>query len=75
MATIIGKFEKYGNVIEYTISDEQQAKIVARLMEYYSSHHHFGEGIHQDDDSIMEAPSVLSDICDNIIEFKEISNE
>lgn len=72
MSNITGKFKKYGDqVIEYCITDSQKDKIVERLLEYYKEHCHFGEGIHQDDDSIIEAPSVLSDICDNIIEFKE----
>jgi len=72
---IIGSFEKYGNVITYDISDEQKDKIVNRLIAYYSTHLYFGEGIHQDDDSIIDAPSVLSDICDDIIEFKEVPKE
>ncbi len=71
MATIKGSFKKYDSVITYEITDEQKDKIVKRLIKYYSKHCHFGEGIHQDDDSIIEAPSVLSDICDDIIKFKE----
>lgn len=69
---IKGQFEKYGDVIKYNISDEQKDKIIHRLIEYYADpkHCHFGEDIHQDDDSIIDAPSVLSDICDNIIQFK-----
>ena len=67
---IKGSFEKYGDTITYDITDEQKDKIIARLIQYYSTHCHFGEGIHQDDDSIIDAPYVLSDICDNIIQFK-----
>ena len=68
-----GSFEKYGDTYTYDITDEQKDKIVQRLIEYYADpkHCHFGEGIHQDDDSIIDAPGVLSDICDNIIEFKD----
>lgn len=71
MGTIKGLFTKYGDtLVNYEITDEQKDKIVERLIKYYSTHCYFGEGIHQDDDSIIDAPSVLSDICDNIIEFK-----
>jgi hypothetical protein len=69
--TIKGSFEKYGDTISYEITDEQKDKIVERVIKYYSTYSHFGEGIHQDDDSLIEAPNVLSDICDDIIEFKE----
>lgn len=72
---ITGSFKKYDSIITYDITEEQKDRIVARLIEYYSTHLHFGEGIHQDDDAIIEAPSVLSDICDNIIEFKTVSQD
>ncbi len=72
MATIKGSFEKFGDTITYEITNEQKDKIVERLIKYYSEHCHFGEGIHQDDESILNAPEVLSDICDDIIEFKEV---
>lgn len=72
---IKGSFEKYGDTISYEITDEQKDRIVERLIEYYSTYCHFGEGIHQDDNSLIEAPSVLSDICDDIIKFKSESKE
>jgi hypothetical protein len=75
MPTIKGQFIKYGSTkYSYEITEEQQRKITERVLEYYADKRHccFGEGIHQDDDSIINAPSVLSDICDNIIEFKEV---
>lgn len=75
MSTIKGSFEKYGDTISYEITDEQKDRIVKRLIEFYSTYCHFGEGIHQDDDSLIEAPSVLSDICDDIIKFKSESKE
>ncbi len=66
-----GSFQKYGKKVSYEVTDEQKDQILKRLMEYYSEHCHFGEGIHQDDASIIEAPTVLSDICDDILEFQE----
>lgn len=66
-----GSFKKDEYVISYDINDKQKNEIVKRLIKYYSTHLWFGEGIQQDDDSIIDAPSVLSDICDDIIEFEE----
>jgi hypothetical protein len=67
---IKGEFEQFGYKSSYEINEEQQHKIIERLIKYYSTHCYTGEGIHQDDDSIIDAPSVLSDICDKIIKFK-----
>jgi hypothetical protein len=68
---ISGHFIKYGDtIVSYEITNEVKNAIVERLLEYYQKYDHIGEGIHQDDDSIINAPSVLSDIADNIICFK-----
>ena len=66
-----GDFQKYGNTISYVITDEQKDKIISRLLEYYTEHGYIGEVIQQDDDALLMAPYVLSDICDNFIEFTE----
>lgn len=72
MATIKGSFIKYGNVkVSYEITDETKDKIIERLIQYYSEHLWYGEGIHQNDDAQIEAPIVLSHICDVIIQFEE----
>jgi hypothetical protein len=70
--TLIGKFEKYDGsvVVSYRITNEQKDQIVGRLLQYYEKYCHDGEGIHQDDDSILNAPEVLSYIADLIIDFK-----
>lgn len=70
MSTIKGSFEGFDSDVRYEITDEMKDKIVARLIEYYSTHLWFGEGIQQDDSSIIDAPEVLSDICDDIIKFE-----
>jgi len=74
MAAIKGEFTKYNGeiTVRYNITDAMKDKIIARLLKYYQKHHHDGEGIHQDDDSIIEAPSVMSDIADDIIKFEVI---
>jgi hypothetical protein len=72
--TIIGSFTKNDKTISYEITDEQQRKIIDRLIQYYAApnHSHNGDGILADeDDSMYQSPDVLADICDNIIEFKE----
>lgn len=73
MATLSGKFEKYHGslTVKYKITDKMKDKIIHRLLEYYNKNCHSGESIHHNDDSILESPSVLSDIADNIIHFKE----
>ena len=72
MAEIIGSFEKYDGdvVVKYKITEDMQEAIVKRLLKYYKKNQHDGEGIYQDDDSIIDAPIVLSDIADDIIEFQ-----
>jgi hypothetical protein len=68
--TIKGEFADEDRIISYEITEEQQHRIIARLIDYYSNYLYTGEGFCQNDDSIIEAPCVLSDICDKIIEFK-----
>lgn len=72
---ITGSFKDNDVIVTYDISDEQKDMIITRLIEYYSTNGYIGEVIHQDDDAIIDAPSVLSDICDNIIEFKTTNIE
>ncbi len=68
--TITGSFENFGDKVTYEITEEKKNLIVKRLIDYYSKNCYFGEAIHQDDDSIIDAPSVLADIADDIIKFK-----
>lgn len=76
--SIIGSFIKYGDTkVNYTITPDQQRKIIETLMTYYEKYCHIGEGIYQDDNSIIYAPKVLSEITDKYINWKEeeIENE
>ena len=70
-----GSFKKYGSKVTYDITDEQKDAICERLIEYYSEYGFFGECIQQNDDATIEASVVLSDICDEIIIFKEEEDE
>jgi len=61
---------KYGDKITYKVSDEIKEKIIDRIIEYcQETGCYSGESLHQCDDGIMEAPSVMSDIIDDIIEM------
>lgn len=68
-----GTIIKYGGDLElkYNITAEKKDLICKRLLEYYEKYCHDAECIHQDDDSIIEAPCVLAEIADGIIKFKE----
>jgi len=72
-----GIIRKYDGELEllYNITPEMKDKICKKLIWYYTKYCHDAEGIHQDDDSIIEAPVVLAEISDNIIKFKELSEE
>ncbi len=67
-------FKYNDSIVKCDLTEDKIVKIINRLMEYYEKHGYIGEVIHQDDDAILEAPSVLSDICDDIIEFKSEDN-
>lgn len=59
-------------VVEFEKTPEICEKVFDYLIEnYYCMQKSFsGEVIMQDDDSIIEAPHILSKIADNIIKFK-----
>lgn len=62
--------------IQYKDDDDIKQKVFDRVIKYFVDHQSFhGEVIHQNDDCIIDAPSVLSDIADNIIHFEVESNE
>ena len=61
-----GKFDD----CSYEITEEKKDKIINRLLEYYEKNECSGEGIYQNDQSQIDAIEVMSDIADNIIQFK-----
>lgn len=62
--------KSYGDV-SYDDSQEVKDAVFARVMEYFVKHEIFdGESLHQMDNPIIDAPNVLSDICDDIIKFE-----
>lgn len=59
-----------GYSVDYECSDEVKDAIFERVIQYFIEHEVFhGESIHQMDNPIIDAPNVMSDICDNIIKF------
>ena len=68
------KFEDY--TIEYSDTDETKSEVFNRLIEFFIKHEAFnGEAIYQNDNPLLDAPELLSDIAENIIQFKHTWNE
>ena len=58
-------------IYEYEITPEKKDAIVNRILEYCVANNCVnGETLHQSDDCLIDAPNVLSDIIDDIIEFE-----
>lgn len=57
-------------VVEYFETPELIKAIYDKIIKYYKTHENFsGEGIMQSDDCIIDAPSLLCDIADDLIKF------
>lgn len=57
--------------VKVNITDEKKDKIVERILQYCKENNCVeGETLHQSDDCLLEAPGVLSDIIDDIMEFE-----
>jgi len=73
----------YNNIVEFDlydgdmkvkieITEEKKNAIVARILDYIKTYNcTSGEKLHQDDDCIMYAPEVLSDIIDDILNIEK----
>ncbi len=58
-------------IVEYDDSDSVKQAVFDRVLEYFKEFESFhGESICQRDDTIIDAPYVLSDIADDILKFK-----
>lgn len=67
------EFDIYdGNVkVSVDITEEKKQLIVDRILQYCKDENCVsGEKLHQNDDCIINAPDVLSDIIDNILKFE-----
>jgi len=57
--------------VTYEDTPEVRDKVFERVLEYVKKYNaSSGESIHQDDDCIIYAPVVLSDIVDDILEME-----
>ena len=58
-------------VVLYSSSQEIKDKVFNALIEWYHKHECYcGETLQQLDDLILDAPNILSEIADDIIQFK-----
>jgi hypothetical protein len=58
-------------MVEYEDIPEMHKKVFDAVLNYFKKHHAFhGEVIMQCDNTIIDAPNVLSNIADNIMKFK-----
>ena len=67
------EFDLYGGdlKVKVDITDEKKDKIVERILQYCKENNCVdGETLHQSDNCLLDAPNVLSDIIDNIINFE-----
>lgn len=58
--------------VQVEITEEKKNAIVARILKFCKEYNCIsGETLQQSDRCIIEAPEVLSDIIDDIMDFKE----
>ena len=58
--------------VSFDDSPEMKSKVFDRVVEFFTKHKAFrGEVIMQSDNPLIDAPNVLSDIADDVINFKE----
>lgn len=66
-----GKINLYHYNVKYTLTEEQKDLIIKRILKFCEETNCIhGETLHQSDKCLIEAPSVLSDIIDNMINFE-----
>lgn len=69
-------FETPDMVVTFKDDEVTKQAVFDRVMSFFKEHEMFnGECIHQCDATIIDAPSVLSDIADDIIRFDVVWKE
>lgn len=62
----------WGDKVSYEVTPEKESLVFNKVIDYCIKNNCFaGEVLQQDDDCLIEAPNLLSDIIDNIICFEE----
>lgn len=72
------KFEVYDGDVTVTYQDtpEIREKVIQRILQYCKDNNcSSGEQLHQNDECILSAPEVLSDIIDDIMLFEANHND
>ncbi len=68
--TTVHRLENDERVVTFRVNAETKDAVFDRVMKFFEEQDQFsGEGIHQSDNCLIEAPSVLSDIADKILKF------
>lgn len=63
-------------IVSYKDDEEVREKVFKRVLGYFKENEIFsGEAIHQDDNAIISAPNVLSDIADDILMFNVVDKD
>lgn len=68
-------FSYYGeeDAVEVVYSEDTMKEVMYEIFNFMETHNCFhGESLHQDDDCIIYAPGVISEIIDNILKPKFI---
>lgn len=59
-------------LVTISITEEKKNAIVERIIKFCNDTNCIsGETLHQSDACVIEAPNVISDILDNVMDFKE----
>lgn len=68
-----------GEPYEIDYTSENAFKILDLVIQWMEHKDHYasahGEGIHQDDNCIIDAPTLISDIVDNVLKPKHIGED
>lgn len=68
--TTVHKLENDERIVTFQVNQEVKDAVFARVLEFFEEQDQFsGEGLHQSDNCLIEAPSVMSDIADKILKF------
>lgn len=61
----------YDTTVSFTETEELKQQIFEKVIKWIEEHKAYhGESIHQNDDCLIDAPDLISDIVDNCFEFK-----
>jgi hypothetical protein len=70
--SLVGDLEDSVGHSYFVIDNDQKNEMCKKLLEYFHFNGTSGEQIQQGDNSVIDALDLLTDICDNVIEFKQV---